>query len=42
MLTRQQRHLAGLARSFDVGSTNHRGIAYAALAANDAIEESAT
>ena len=33
------RHLAELAGRFDVGFTNHRGIAYAALAANDVIRK---
>ncbi len=32
-------HLAELARSFDTGSTRHRGIAYAVLAANDTMTQ---
>ena len=32
-------HLAELAKVFDVGSTNHRSIAYAAIAANTAITQ---
>ena len=33
------RHLAELAGNFAAGSTNHRGIAYEALATHDAIAE---